>query len=139
LLVAKVEVLRKKPDLARASLQWLVDSGKNKDLVAIGRLRLAGLMLDAKQNDEALKVLSADMPEAYAALVADRRGDILFAQGKKDEAIKAYQEAWKALPATVDYRRFVEGKLTAAGQAPEALKAPANAPAGMPPGLAPTN
>lgn len=142
LLVAKVEVSRQKPELARASLQWLVDSGKNKDLVAIGRLRLAGLMLDAKQHDEALKVLSAEMPKAYAALIADRRGDILFAQGKKEEAVKAYQEAWKALPATVDYRRFVEGKLTAAGQAPQPLPVPstgAAAPSGMPPGLAPTN
>lgn len=142
LLVAKVEAGRQKPELARASLKWLVDNGKNKDLVAIGRLRLAGLLLDIKQHDEALKVLSAETPPAYAALVADRRGDILFAQGKKDEAVKAYKEAWKALPATVEYRRFVEGKLTAAGQAPEAPAVPANdvaAPAGMPPGLAPTN
>ena len=142
LLVAKVEVGRQKPELARASLQWLVDSGKNKDLVAIGRLRLAGLLLDTKKYDEALKALSAEMPAAYVALVADRRGDIQFAQGKKDEAVKAYQEAWKALPATVDYRRFVEGKLTAAGQAPQPLQVPsagAAAPAGMPPGLAATN
>lgn len=140
LLVAKVEAGRKKPELATASLQWLVDNGKNKDLVAIGRLRLAGLLLDAKKHDDALKVLSADIPDSYAALVADRRGDVLAAQGKKDDAIKAYQEAWKALPATVEYRRFVEGKLTAAGQAPQPFQAPAAAAgAGMPPGLAPTN
>ena len=144
LLVAKVEVDRQKNDLASGSLKWLVDNGKNKDLVAIGRLRLAGLMLDAKQYDEALKVLSVDMPEAYAALADDRRGDILAAQGKKDEALKAYLASWKALPATVEYRRFVEGKLTVAGQAPQAYQAamPARAgaaPSGMPPGLASTN
>jgi predicted negative regulator of RcsB-dependent stress response len=142
LLVAKVEAARQKPELARASLRWLVDSGKNKDLVAVGRLRLAGLLLDAKQYDEALKVLGSDLPEAYAPLAADRRGDILSAQGKKDDAVKAYQDAWKGLPTTVEYRRFVEGKLTAFGQPPQPLAAPVagnKAPTGLPPGLAPTN
>ncbi|RZI81203.1 MAG: tetratricopeptide repeat protein [Rubrivivax sp.] len=144
LLVAKVEATHQKADLARGSLKWLVDSGKNKDLVAVGRLRLAGLMLDAKQYDDALKVLGDDLPEAYAPLAADRRGDILSAQGKKDEAVKAYQQAWKGLPATVEYRRFVEGKLTAAGQAPQPLQAPTpglpgTGSAGLPPGLAATN
>lgn len=140
LLVSKLEAIRQKPDLARGSLQWLVDSGKNKDLVAIGRLRLAGLQLDEKKYDEALKTLSGDLPEAYTALAADRRGDILAAQGKKDEAVKAYQDAWKAMPATVEYRRFIEGKLTAAGQAPQPLQVPtaSAAPSGMPPGLAST-
>jgi predicted negative regulator of RcsB-dependent stress response len=101
-------------------------------------------MLDAKQYDDALKVLSGDMPEAYAPLVADRRGDILSAQGKKEDAVKAYQDAWKGLPATVEYRRFVEGKLTASGHAPQPLPAPvvgagAGSSSSMPPGLAPTN
>ncbi|MES2090367.1 MAG: tetratricopeptide repeat protein, partial [Pseudomonadota bacterium] len=102
LLAAKVEAVHQKPDQARATLQWLADNGKNKDLVAVARLRLAGLMLDAKQFEPALKTLEADMPESYAALAADRRGDILSAQGKKDEAIKQYQAAWKGLPATVE-------------------------------------
>lgn len=120
LLAAKVAAGHQKQDQARATLQWLVDNGKNNDLVAVARLRLAGLMLDAKQFDAALKTLEADMPESYAGLAADRRGDILSAQGKKDEAIKQYQAAWKGFAVTVEYRRFVEGKLTALGQPPQA-------------------
>ncbi|MDE2400927.1 MAG: tetratricopeptide repeat protein [Burkholderiales bacterium] len=140
LLAAKVEASREKLDQARATLQWLVENGKSKDLVAIARLRLAGLMMDAKQFDQASKLLDESMPEAYAPLVADRRGDILSAQGKKDDAIKAYQAAWKGLPTDVEYRRFVEGKLTALGQPPQPAK-PAGAvvPSGMPAGLAPNN
>lgn len=143
LMAAKVAVEHQKADQGKAALQWLVDNGKNPNLVAIARLRLAGIQMDAKQYDDALKTLSADTPEEFAALVHDRRGDILLAQGKKDEAAKAYSEAWKGMDATVEYRRFVEGKLTALGQppAPAANKvAPVTgAPAGMPPGLAPTN
>lgn len=125
LLTAKVEVDAGKADEARAALQWLVDSGKNESLVAVARLRLAGMQLDAKQFDEALKTLSAKVPEEYTALVADRRGDVYLAQGKNKEAIEAFQSAWKSLEPTVEYRRFVEGKLTVLGASPEPLKAPA--------------
>lgn len=118
LLAAKVAAEHRKADQAKAALQWLVDNGKNANLVAIGRLRLAGMQMDAKQYDDALKTVGADMPQEFAALVEDRRGDILLAQGKKDEAAKAYTAAWKAMDATVEYRRFVEGKLTALGQSP---------------------
>jgi hypothetical protein len=37
---------------------------------------------DAKQYDEALKALDAAKAKAFEALVADRRGDVLLAQGK---------------------------------------------------------
>jgi predicted negative regulator of RcsB-dependent stress response len=144
LLTAKVATEQNKLDQGKATLQWLVDNGKNPDLVAIARLRLAGMQMDAKQYDEALKTLSAEFPAEFAALQADRRGDIMLAQGKKDDAAKAFQAAWKGMDATVEYRRFVEGKLTALGLAPEPATnkvAPAGAGAakGMPPGLAPTN
>jgi predicted negative regulator of RcsB-dependent stress response len=52
------------------------------------------------------------------ALVADRRGDVLLAQGKTAEARAAYQAAYKAMDEKIDYRRLVEAKLTALGAAP---------------------
>ncbi|MEY4428549.1 MAG: hypothetical protein RLZZ182_1238 [Pseudomonadota bacterium] len=118
LLAAQTLVSKGKSDEGRAALQWLVDSGKNPNLAAVGRLRLAGVLLDQKKYDEALSVVSASVPEEFKALAADRRGDILQAQGKKDEALKAYQEAYKAMDAKVEYRRFIEGKLTALGEPP---------------------
>lgn len=104
-----------KAEPARAALQWAVDQGKNDDLVAVARLRLAGLVLDEKQYDVALKLLDAKLPPEFEGLAQDRRGDVFMAQGKKDEALKAYQAAWKAMPTEVEYRRFIEGKLTALG------------------------
>ena len=127
LLAAKVQADRQAADQAKGTLQWLVEHGKNADLVAIGRLRLAGVQMDAKQFDEALKTLNADFPQEFVGLSQDRRGDILSAQGKKDEAIQAYDKAWKSMDATVDYRRFVEGKLIALGRAPAAPEAAASA------------
>jgi hypothetical protein len=47
--------------------------------------------------------------------VADRRGDVLLAQGKKDEARTAFQAAWAAMDEKLDYRRLVEAKLTSLG------------------------
>ena len=118
LLAAKVALDQQKTDEAKAALQWAVDEGKNPDLVAIARLRLSGVQMDAKAYDEALQTLSVAVPAEFAPLADDRRGDILSAQGKKDEAVKAYRAAWDAMPVEVEYRRFIEGKLTALGQAP---------------------
>lgn len=118
LLAAKVAIEQQKTDEAKAALQWAVDEGKNPDLVAIARLRLSGLQMDVKAYDDALKTLSVAVPAEFVPLADDRRGDILSAQGKKDEAVKAYRAAWDAMPAEVEYRRFIEGKLTALGQAP---------------------
>lgn len=139
LLAAKAAADAQKTDQAKASLQWLVDQGKNANLVAIARLRLAGVQMDAKQFDDALKTLDGKLPEEFAALADDRRGDIYLAQGKKDEAAKAFLAAWKAMDETVEYRRFIEGKLTSLGQAPAPFKAPASPKglAGLPGGVAP--
>ncbi len=75
---------------------------------------------EAKRYDEALKELDAATAPAFAALVADRRGDVLLAQGKKDEARAAYRAAWTALDDTLDLKRVLDAKLTALGAAPEA-------------------
>ncbi len=144
LLAARVESDQHKNDNAKATLQWLVDAGKNPNLVAVARLRLAGMQMDAKQYDEALKTLSTELPAEYAPLADDRRGDVLMAQGKKEEAGKAYLAAWKGMDASVEYRRFVEGKLTVLGQSPTSADNKVSptaqgAPTGLPPGLAPTS
>lgn len=128
MLAAKVAADNQKLDDAKAALQWVAENGKNANLVAIARLRLAGVQLDAKAYDDALKTLDAKLPIEFAPLADDRRGDVLLAQGKKEEATKAFTAAWKAMDPTVDYRRFIEGKLTALGQAPAAAAAAASAP-----------
>ncbi len=103
---------------AKAQLQWVVDHGRSDEYKAIARLRLAGLLLDEKAYDEGLKVLAADMPEAFAALAADRKGDLLFAQNKIDEARSAYQAALDKTEAKNPARQLIQLKLDALGGAP---------------------
>lgn len=118
LLAARVQADANKPDDARASLGWVAENASEEELKTIAHLRLAGLQLDAKKFDETIKELDAAKAPGFEALVADRRGDALLAQGKRDEAAVAYKAAWAAMPEAVEYRRLVEAKLTSLGVAP---------------------
>ncbi|VCU70245.1 hypothetical protein PIGHUM_02312 [Pigmentiphaga humi] len=102
---------------ARAQLQWVIDRGGDEALAAVARLRLAGLLLDDKSYDEALNALGGQPPAAFAALYADRRGDVLAGQGKRDEARKAYQDALATLDPATDLRSSIQLKLDALGGA----------------------
>jgi len=120
LLAARLQADKGNADAAAAALEWVGENAQQDAYRAMARLRLAGVLLEQKKYDEALQQLDrADVAE-FAALVADRRGDVLLAQGKKDEARAAYQKAWQAMAADVSYRRLVEAKLTALGAAPAA-------------------
>lgn len=125
LLTAKLQFEKGRVDAARANLEWVAANAGEKEYRVVAQLRLAAVLLDEKKHDEALKVLPADPPKSFAALVADRRGDILLAQGKPDDARIAYRAAYDAMDATLDYRRLVDAKLTALGAAPDATPAAA--------------
>ncbi len=118
LLVAKSQYEAGQVESAKAALSWVADKASDKGYVAIARLRLASIQMDAKAYDDALKTLDADMGDSFSALRADRRGDILLAQGKKPEAKTEYLKAYKGFEERVDYRRLVEVKLSALGAYP---------------------
>ncbi|MBB1597666.1 tetratricopeptide repeat protein [Achromobacter sp. UMC46] len=97
---------------AREQLEWLAAQGKNPSMQSVARLRLAGMLLDQKQYDAALAQLN-NPPAAFAALYADRRGDILAAQGKRDEARAAWQSAIDGLGTANPMTQVVQLKLDA--------------------------
>jgi predicted negative regulator of RcsB-dependent stress response len=120
LQAAKLQHDKGQADAARGSLTWVAEHAAEDEYRTMARLRLAGMLADAKQYDEALKQLDAAKPgKEFEGLVADRRGDILQVLGKKEEAKAAWLVAWKALDPTLDYRRVVEAKLNAAGAPPQ--------------------
>lgn len=127
LLVAKFHFDQGELEAARTSLTWLGDNGKQEEAKTIARLRLAALLHTEQKYDEALKVLDGANAVGFEHLVADRRGDVLLAQGKSDEARAAYQSAWAAMDARLDYRSVVDAKLTALGAPPAPASAPATA------------
>lgn len=120
LLMAKASVEAGKLDDAKAQLSWVAEKG-DESFKALARLRLSSVLEQQKNYDEGLKVLEAAMPESFAALQADRRGDLYAALDKKSEAIAQYQAAFKALDKDLDYRHLVEFKLNALGVAPETV------------------
>jgi len=123
LAAAKLAGEKGQADAARADLAWVAESASESEYRTIARLRLAGQLLDEKKYDEALKQLDGVEGEDFQALAADRRGDILMAQGKADEAKAAYAKAWAGMDAKVDYRRVVEAKLNVLGVDPAASAA----------------
>jgi len=123
LALAKMAADASKPDVAKAALQWVADKSGDEGYAAIASLRLANIYLDAKQYPEALKALDAAKGDAFAALVSDRRGDVLLLQGQRDAAKAAYLTAFKAFDERSEYRRLVRVKLNALGVEPEAPKA----------------
>jgi len=122
LLAARVFQDKDKADSAKAALRWLVEQSSDEGYRALARLRLATLLVQDKAYDEALKSLSAEFPASFAALAADRRGDVLSLQGKEAEAVVEYGKAYRGLDAQADYRRLVEVKLNALGIDPKAGK-----------------
>jgi predicted negative regulator of RcsB-dependent stress response len=123
LVAAHVASEKGQTEAAKTSLAWVAEHSSEDGYRAIARLRLAGLLLDTAKYDEALKQLDAiDSPD-FVALAADRRGDILLAQGKSSEAQAAYLKAWTAMDPKVDYRRLVEAKLNLLGVQPAATAA----------------
>jgi predicted negative regulator of RcsB-dependent stress response len=105
---------------ARQALVVVVEKSPDAGVVAVARLRLAAIEIEDKAFDAALKWLEGPVPEEFNALVADRRGDALWAKGDADGARKAYGEAWAAMASTLEYRRILEAKLNALGVDPDA-------------------
>lgn len=118
LLVAKTLYEAGKVDGAKAALTWVAEKSSDAGYASVGRLRLAGVLMDSKAYDEALKALDSGMSPEFAALQADRRGDILLAQGKKPEAKEQYLKAFKQFDERADYRRMVLVKLNSLGVDP---------------------
>lgn len=120
LLAARIQFEKGQADAAKASLTWVAEQAAEDEYRTIARIRLAGVLLDAKQFDEALKQLDGARAPAFEALVADRKGDVLMAQGKADAARTAYETAFAALDSKLEYKRLVEAKLIAMGVSPAA-------------------
>jgi predicted negative regulator of RcsB-dependent stress response len=124
LLVAKHYYSLGQLDPAKAALTWVAEQTSEPGFQAVARLRLASLLMESKNYDEALKQLNADFPTSYRAMVSDRKGDLLQLQGKKAEAISEYEKAYKLFDEKIEFRRLVEVKLNSLGVDTQIASAP---------------
>lgn len=119
LLAAKTYHDKGNIDAAKAALSWVAEKSSDPGYQAIARLRLAGVLAQAKAYDDAVKQLSGEFPKGFAPLAADRLADIYMLQGKKSEARAEFEKAYKGFEDRADYRRLVEVKLNALGVDPK--------------------
>ena len=77
---------------AKLQLSWVAENGED-ELRDLARLRLAALLLDEKDFDQALKQLEGAVSASFEVRFVDMKGDIYSAQDKKTEAAGAYQSA----------------------------------------------
>ena len=115
LLLAKLNVIGKDLKSAQAQLEWAAANSKEPAVRDLARLRLAGVQLDQKQYDAALKTLAGSHSDAFAFRFHDLEGDVLLVQGKQAEARTAYQAAFSKMKEDNPYRNIVELKLDALG------------------------
>ena len=73
------------------------------------------MLLDEKAHDEALKVLNGKFLPQFSTEVNDRKGDVLVAQNKLNEARAAYVAAIAAMDQNAPGRQLVQVKLEAIG------------------------
>lgn len=121
LLVAKQHFSTGNLEGATAALKWVAEQSSDEGYQSIAKLRLAGLMMDARTYDDALTLLGGKFSTNFAGLVSDRKGDIFLLQGKKSEAVVAFQNAYSSFDERTDYRRLVEVKLNSLGADPQAM------------------
>jgi len=101
---------------AKAQLQWTIDHAKDDEFKQIAKLRMASLLLDDKAYDQGVALLAEPQSDAFKGVVADRRGDLLAAQGKRDDARAAYKLALDSLSKTdTSARQLIQFKLDALG------------------------
>jgi predicted negative regulator of RcsB-dependent stress response len=101
---------------SKAQLQWAIDHAKDDEYKEIAKLRLASVLLDEKSYDAGLALLSDTPPAGFKGAVEDRRGDLLAAAGKRDDARAAYRLALDAMAKdNASARQLIQFKLDALG------------------------
>ncbi len=95
LYLARLAVEGGEPQHERAleMLSAVADNGATEEIRAIGRLRLGRVMAAQGQAEEAISLLSSNVPAAFTSAYAEARGDILLGQQRFPEARTAYQAA----------------------------------------------
>ena len=100
---------------AKAQLEWAAKNAKESAVQAMASLQLAGILVEEKNYEVALKTLDESKDAGFAGLNADLKGDIYVLTGKVAEARKAYTEALAKLDVKGRYHQYTSQKLEALG------------------------
>ena len=111
--LAKVKLASKDQAAAIAHLQKVVGSATG-EMQHVAKLRLARLLRDKGELDQAMTLVEGNQDGAFSGLYAEIQGDLYVAKGDTEKAAAAYQKAIVAGAAKEDW---VQMKLDALGVA----------------------
>lgn len=116
LQMARARLQASQAELAVGLYEFVVENGYPKAMSVIARVRLARVLLELGTADKALEVVQAESNIfGFESRYAEVRGDIYQAQGKVDQAISAYLEAFNTLEAGEGDRTSLVLKLESLG------------------------
>jgi predicted negative regulator of RcsB-dependent stress response len=113
LQAATLNLQKNDAEHAKTQLRWVVEHADEVELRDVARLRLASRYLDEAKYADAMQLLDAKHPASFDGLYADLRGDVLNAQGKKDEARSSYKLAYEKTSEGSVYRNLIQMKMDA--------------------------
>ena len=113
LISARASIDAKDIKNTRNQLQWVLVNSEEIELKDIARLRLAGLLLDEKKHDEALKLLENKHSEFFDSLYGDLKGDVYADKGIISEARAAYKMAMSKIDKKETRYKIIQMKLDA--------------------------
>jgi len=122
LALAKIKL--EQGDIAAASshLNWTLSNAEQEEVKMVARLRLAELLLAQGDTAGALAQLNAvATPGTFEAIYEQLKGDIHVAEGKPDQARKAYARALALMVPTSPGRRLLQMKLDDLGIGEDSL------------------
>ena len=100
---------------AEAELQRVLDNTKSyPELEGAAKLQLATLYTDQEKFDAALALLNQELA-GYAALFADKRGDVYFAQGDINNASKQWLQAAQTVGVSSEFIQTMQFNLNVLG------------------------
>ncbi|RDL43566.1 hypothetical protein DN730_13770 [Marinomonas piezotolerans] len=103
LFVARVDAEAGDYSAAITALQNVLEKSDDLSFDAIAKIRIARLQAEQKQYSKAMASLDSVTQDDFAGQVSELRGDILLAQGKRDEAREAYEAAVSAMGANTKH------------------------------------
>ena len=116
LLAARAAVESNDPGGAKRHLEWVVEHAPFPELVPIARIRLARLMIDAREYDAALAELDRVDSAPFDGQVRELRGDIHHARGDRNAARASYETVLAGADLSPSTRMRVRMKLDDLGE-----------------------
>ena len=93
MMVAANDFDKARYEVAEGHLNWVLQNQKTPFVQALAAQRLAIVQLQQKKYDAALATLNTPVQAAFEPALLETKGDVLVAQGKRTEAVAAYDAA----------------------------------------------